>query len=108
MQVSPLWLVATYLLHTIGELCLSPVGLSAMTRLAPARVAGLMMGVWFLAASVGNLLGGQVASLYESLSLPALFGAVAAFALAAAALLALLARPIARMLDAGAGRAPGA
>jgi POT family proton-dependent oligopeptide transporter len=105
VQVSPLWLVATYLLHTIGELCLSPVGLSAMTRLAPARVAGLMMGVWFLAASVGNLLGGQVASLYESLSLPALFGAVAAFALAAAALLALLARPIARTLaDAPASR----
>jgi len=105
VQVSPLWLVATYLLHTIGELCLSPVGLSAMTRLAPARVAGLMMGVWFLAASVGNLLGGQVASLYESLSLPALFGAVAAFALAAAALLALLTRPIARTLaDAGASR----
>ena len=76
VKVSPLWLVATYLLHTIGELCLSPVGLTAMTRLAPARVAGLMMGVWFLAASVGNYLGGQMASLYESLSLPSLFGAV--------------------------------
>jgi POT family proton-dependent oligopeptide transporter len=97
-RVSPVWLVATYLLHTVGELCLSPVGLSAMTRLAPARVAGLMMGVWFLAASVGNLLGGQVASLYEALSLPALFAAVTVFALAAALLLALLARPIAAML----------
>jgi POT family proton-dependent oligopeptide transporter len=108
VQVSPLWLAATYLLHTIGELCLSPVGLSAMTRLAPARVAGLMMGVWFLAASVGNYLGGQVASLYEALSLPALFGAVTAFALAAAALMALLVRPIRRMLDAPApgGGAP--
>jgi POT family proton-dependent oligopeptide transporter len=57
-----------------------------------------MMGVWFLAASVGNLLGGQVASLYEALSLPALFAAVTVFALAAALLLALLARPIAAML----------
>ena len=45
---SPMWLTATYLLHTIGELALSPVGLSAMTRLAPARIGGLMMGVWFL------------------------------------------------------------
>ena len=100
VKVSPLWLVATYFLHTIGELCLSPVGLSAMTRLAPARVAGLMMGVWFLAASVGNYLGGQMASLYESLSLPSLFGAVTGFALAAALLLALLVKPIARMLEA--------
>jgi POT family proton-dependent oligopeptide transporter len=108
VQVSPLWLAATYLLHTIGELCLSPVGLSAMTRLAPARVAGLMMGVWFLAASVGNYLGGQVASLYEALSLPSLFAAVTVFALAAAALMALLVRPIERMLGAPApgGGAP--
>ena len=48
-QVSPMWLTVVYLLHTFGELCLSPVGLSAMTKLAPARIAGLMMGVWFLA-----------------------------------------------------------
>ena len=47
-QVSPMWLTVTYLLHTFGELSLSPVGLSAMTKLAPARIAGLMMGVWFL------------------------------------------------------------
>ena len=100
VKVSPLWLVATYLLHTIGELCLSPVGLSAMTKLAPARVAGLMMGVWFLATAVGNYLGGRIAGLYETFSLPSLFGAVTLFALAAAAGLALLARPIDRMLRA--------
>jgi POT family proton-dependent oligopeptide transporter len=50
-----------------------------MTKLAPARVAGLMMGVWFLAASVGNFFGGRLASFYEAWSLPALFGGVAAF-----------------------------
>jgi POT family proton-dependent oligopeptide transporter len=99
LRVSPLWLIATYLLHTIGELCLSPVGLSAMTKLAPARVAGLMMGVWFLATSVGNYLGGQVASLYETFALPTLFGAVTAFALGAALLLALAVRPIHRMIS---------
>ena len=79
MKVSPNWLLLTYLLHTVGELCLSPVGLSSMTKLAPARVAGLMMGVWFLAASVGNFFGGRLASFYEAWSLPALFGGVAAF-----------------------------
>ena len=68
VKVSPLWLVVTYLLHTIGELCLSPVGLSAMTRLAPARVVGLMMGVWFLATSVGNYLGGGGGSTSRSRS----------------------------------------
>jgi POT family proton-dependent oligopeptide transporter len=86
--VSPLWLVATYLFHTCGELCLSPVGLSAMTRLAPVRAGGFLMGVWFLSISVGNYLGGRLASLYESLSLPGLFGSVAAVALGAAVLLA--------------------
>jgi POT family proton-dependent oligopeptide transporter len=98
VQVSPMWLVLTYLLHTIGELCLSPVGLSAMTRLAPARVAGMMMGVWFLATSVGNYIGGRVAGLYESFSLPAIFGAVTGYALLAALVMALLIGPIKRML----------
>jgi POT family proton-dependent oligopeptide transporter len=99
IRVSPLWLVATYLLHTIGELCLSPVGLSAMTRLAPTRIVGLTMGAWFLALSVGNYLGGRVAGLYESFSLPQLFGVVALFAAGAAVVLALLVRPIRRMLE---------
>ncbi len=62
-----MWLTATYFLHTIGELFLSPVGLSAMTMLAPARIGGLMMGVWFLATSVGNFIGGRVSGLYESI-----------------------------------------
>ncbi len=81
--VSPMWLTATYFLHTIGELVLSPVGLSAMTTLAPPRIAGLMMGVWFLASSVGNFIGGRVAGFYEAFALPTLFGAVAAFAIVA-------------------------
>src|SRR5690606_32759248 len=76
--VSPGWLVLTYLLHSIGELALSPVGLSTVTKLAPQAMAGQMMGVWFLSLSLGSLLAGQVAGLYESLALPALFGAVAA------------------------------
>jgi POT family proton-dependent oligopeptide transporter len=98
VQVSPMWLTVTYFLHTCGELCLSPVGLSAMTKLAPARIAGLMMGVWFLATSVGNFIGGRVSSLYESLALPSLFGAVGLFAIGAGILLALFVKPIKRLM----------
>jgi POT family proton-dependent oligopeptide transporter len=71
------WLFMVYVIHTLAELCLSPVGLSSMTQLAPARIVGLMMGVWFLGASVGNFIGGQAASFYESMPLPTLLGSVA-------------------------------
>jgi len=98
VKVSPWWLTLTYLLHTIGELCLSPVGLSATTKLAPARVGGLMMGVWFLSLSLGNYLGGRVAGLYESFALPTLFGVVGGFAIVAGVVLALAVRPINKML----------
>ena len=94
---SPMWLTATYFLHTIGELFLSPVGLSAMTVLAPARIGGLMMGIWFLATSVGNFIGGRVAGLYESFALPSLFGAVGGFAIAAGVVL-MIAAPAMRKL----------
>ncbi|MDQ6664795.1 MAG: peptide MFS transporter [Acidobacteriota bacterium] len=96
--VSPLWLTLTYLLHTIGELCLSPVGLSAMTKLAPVRVASLMMGVWFLADAVGNYIGGRLASVYEAFPLTALFGLVGASAVVLAIILALLAPPMKRLM----------
>lgn len=98
VRISPMWLLVTYFLHTMGELCLSPVGLSAMTKLAPARVAGLMMGVWFLSISVGNYLGGRMAAFYESLALPTLFGTVGMFAVVAGLLLALFVRPIVRLM----------
>jgi POT family proton-dependent oligopeptide transporter len=95
--VSPWWLIFTYLLHTWGELALSPVGLSAMSRLAPVRIGGLVMGVWFLGTSVGNYVGGRVAGFYESMSLPSLFGAIAAFAIIAGVLFLLFARPLNRL-----------
>jgi POT family proton-dependent oligopeptide transporter len=96
---SPWWLTGTYFIHTLGELCLSPVGLSAITKLAPARVAGMMMGVWFLSISIGNYLAGLAASFYEALALPTLFATVAAFALGAAVILALLVRPTVRLMS---------
>jgi proton-dependent oligopeptide transporter, POT family len=98
-RVSPMWLVATYLCHTIGELCLSPVGLSAMTKLAPERVGGLMMGVWFLSTGAGNYIGGRVASLYETFSLPALLSSVTVYTMGAALLLWLAAKPVVRLMS---------
>ncbi len=92
------WLFGVYLLHTIGELCLSPVGLSAMTKLAPARVVGQMMGVWFLAASIGNYLGGSVAGYYERLELPTLLLLVACSAFVMTAIMLMLVRPINRWI----------
>jgi len=71
--VTPMWLVMVYLVHTFAELCLSPVGLSSMTKLAPPRVVGSMMGVWFLGASAGNFMAGQMASFYEEMPLDRLF-----------------------------------
>ncbi len=95
--VSPLWLTTTYFLHTIGELVLSPVGLSAMTVLAPARIGGLMMGVWFLATSVGNFISGRVSGLYEAMALPTLFGTIASIAIVFGVIL-MLATPAMRRL----------
>lgn len=60
-QVLPTWLVLTYLLHTTGELCLSPIGMSAVTKLSPKRFSGQMMGTWFMGAALGNLIAGLVA-----------------------------------------------
>lgn len=96
-NVSPMWLTVTYLLHTIGELSLSPVGLSAMTKLAPQRIGGLIMGVWFLSISVGEFIGGRVASVYEKFPLTGIFGAVAGFAILVGLLMFTLVKPVSRM-----------
>ncbi|HTW67219.1 MAG TPA: peptide MFS transporter [Bryobacteraceae bacterium] len=96
--VSPWWLTGTYFIQTVGEMCLSPVGLSAMTKLAPARVAALMMGLFFVSISIGDYLAGTAASLYESMPLPVLFGSVAAISMAAAILLVFLVRPTVKLM----------
>ena len=78
-KVSLWWLVIVYLLHTFGELCISPVGLSAMTKLAPGKMVSLMLGVWFLSISMGSYFGGLVAGNFEpdQTTLVGLFGKVA-------------------------------
>ena len=104
-RVGMQWLVATYFFHTVGELCLSPVGLSSMTKLAPSRLQGQMMGAWFMGAAIGNLVAGLVTRfLPEAESLEAamrngaqLFGTVAAVAGAAGLLFIVFSRPLRRM-----------
>lgn len=63
-KVSMIWLVGLYLIHTVGELCLSPIGLSMVVKLAPARVVSLLMGVWFMSNAASNKLAGELSALY--------------------------------------------
>lgn len=89
-KVSPVWLLGVYFLQTIGELCLSPVGLETVNKLAPARFASLIMGIWFLAVAVGNKLAGVLAG-FSSTENPGsmawLYGAMACSSLVLAAIL---------------------
>ena len=96
--VSSLWLVGAYFLQVVGELCLSPVGNSAVTKLAPPRIVGMMMGVWFLSIAAGNKLAGWVAGLSASVPLTTLFGALAGVTLGAAVVLFLLLKPVRRLM----------
>jgi POT family proton-dependent oligopeptide transporter len=97
-QVGMVWLNLTYLLHTVAELCLSPVGLSTVTKLAPQRKVGQMMGVWFMSISLGNVMAGVVAGQFEKLPLPQLFGSVFATTAGAGLILALLIKPIRKLM----------
>jgi POT family proton-dependent oligopeptide transporter len=94
VKVSPLWLVAAYFIQELGELCLSPVGLSLVTKLAPVRLVGLLMGVFFLSNSAGNWLAGWSARFISSMPLTQLFGTTAAVTLGAGVVLFLLLKPI--------------
>jgi len=96
--VSPMWLIVTYFFHTTGELCLSPVGLSCITKLSPQRFVGQMMGIWFMAAALGNLLAGLVAGLTENLALPQLFGTVGLFVAGTGLLVLLVSGPVSRLV----------
>ena len=61
LQTGVFWIILIYLLHTLGELCLSPVGLSSVTKLSPQRIVGFMMGMWFFASAAGNYVAGLIA-----------------------------------------------
>ena len=96
-DVAPTWLLVSYLLHTFGELCLSPVGLSNVTKLAPPRFVGQMMGTWFLGSAVGNLfaglIGGEIGSA-EASEIPARLMEMTAVGVGAGLLMLVFSRPI--------------
>ena len=102
-KVSPLWLVGLYFLEVVGEMCLSPVGLSTVTKLSPLKLVGIMMGVWFLAASFGSKLAGYLSGFFVANN-PAvqmkLYGGIAVGLLISAAILALLTPSIKKLMGA--------
>jgi POT family proton-dependent oligopeptide transporter len=100
-RVSVWWLVGLYFLAVCGEMCLSPVGLSTVTKLAPIKLVGIMMGIWFLAASFGNKLAGYLSGFFVSDNpwrLTMLYGGIAVGLLVSAGILALLTPGIKRMM----------
>jgi POT family proton-dependent oligopeptide transporter len=104
-KVGMQWLVATYFLHTIGELCLSPVGLSSVTKLSPNRLVGQMMGMWFMGAAIGNLVAGLLTRFMPQAETAEaamangvqLFGTVAAVSVVAGLVFLVFAGPIRRL-----------
>ncbi len=98
VKISPLWLVGAYFIEELGELCLSPVGLSVVTKLAPRRVVGLLMGVFFLSNALGNKLAGWSAGFISTTPLPTLFGVTAAVTLGAAVVMVVLIKPVQRLM----------
>ncbi|HET8761799.1 MAG TPA: peptide MFS transporter [Gemmatimonadales bacterium] len=94
LRVSPFWLIGCYFIQELGELCISPVGLSVFTKLSPVKIVGSMLGVWFLADSVGNKVAGFAAGFISSAPLPQLFGVIAAVCLAASLVAFLMIRPV--------------
>jgi POT family proton-dependent oligopeptide transporter len=100
-KVLPYWLIATYLLHTLGELCLSPVGLSYTTKLSPKRLVGQMMGMWFLSLSLGNLAAGLIAGEFDAnnvAAMPRQYMHIVYFTVGLGAVLLALSRPVRKLM----------
>ncbi|MBC5991644.1 peptide MFS transporter [Pontibacter cellulosilyticus] len=98
IKASLAWLIATYFFHTIGELCLSPIGLSMVTRLAPVTLVSMLMGVWFLAPFVAQIAGGYIASYVEELGALTIFSAIGGFVILAGLILVMLTRKLMYMM----------
>ena len=98
IRVSPWWLIAALFVTEFGELCVSPVGLSLVTKLSPVRLVGLMMGVWMLSNSAGNKLAGWAAGFFGTVPLTEIFGTVAAVTIGASVVMFLLVRPVRKMM----------
>ena len=98
IKVSPMWLVWAYFIQELGELCLSPVGLSLVTKVAPARLVSLLMGMFFLSNALGNWLAGWSTRFVSTAPLTTLFGVIAAITIGAGVILFLLLRPIRNLM----------
>ena len=98
VKASMIWMILTYLMHTIGELSLSPVGLSIVTKLSPARFASLFMGVWIMAAAFANMLAGLISSYVVELGASTVFASISTFVLILGILMVSLNRLIERMM----------
>jgi len=99
VRVSPWWLIVSYGISELGELCLYPVGLSAVTKLSPPRIVGLMMGVWLLSNSFGNKLAGSAAGFFSTMPLRELFSEVALILFVTSAIVFALVKPIRRLME---------
>ena len=97
-NISLWWLVGAYLLHTMGELSLSPIGLSMVSKLSPVRLASMMMGVWLVSSSVANILGGFLAASIVNLGVSNVFGIIALFSLLLGVLLLMIHRWLERRM----------
>lgn len=98
IKASIFWMIFTYFLHTVGELCLSPVGLSTVTKLAPPKLASLLMGVWLLSSFFGNLIAGQVSSATSSLGAGSVYQVLAVAAIAFGVALLCLNKVLLKMM----------
>lgn len=99
---SPMWLIAAYLMHSLGELSVSPVGLSYVTKIAPARLVSMLMGVFFLSNAIANYLGGILAAQTENIATQGAFFSIPVVTSWAAALLMLACLPLLKRLTASA------
>ncbi len=98
LRVSPFWLIGCYFIQELGELSLSPVGLSVFTKLSPVKIVGMMLGVWFLADAVGNKVAGYAAGFISSAPLPQLFGVVGGVCVAASVIALAIVKPVQKLM----------
>ena len=98
LRVSPFWLIGCYFIQELGELSVSPVGLSVFTKLAPVRIVGMMLGLWFLADSVGNKVAGFAAGFISTAPLPQLFGVVGAVCIGASLVAFAIVKPVKKLM----------
>jgi POT family proton-dependent oligopeptide transporter len=93
-----IWLILTYFFHTIGELCLSPVGLSVVTKLAPVKLASMLMGVWMLSTFVANIIGGFIAAYVEKMGAATIFTSIALFVIALGVIMLIVSKRLSKMM----------